>query len=148
MKTEVQSYSSVSKNIAAEMLTGALWIHKLTEMFWKDIFIPLKSLTLLHINHSRKKVFVCSAAGVLCLWKVINDTSCPQTLQVFSLSRQVVLMKLLKCYLITGSSLIHTSVFGVTTLCLWSVCVCVCVSVWYLIWWVKYVVAPCSHPHL
>lgn len=77
---------------------------------------------------------------------MINEGCCPQKPEVFFLIRQAILMKLLKCSLITGLPRIPTF-FPSLVLC---VCVCVYCQHWCdeLCFWGVGSAAPCSQPHL
>lgn len=63
----------------------------------------------LHI--AGKRVLNSSCGGVVFLSRMINEGCCPQKPEVFFLIRQAMLIKLLKCSLITGSPLIPPSFF-------------------------------------
>lgn len=80
-------------------------------------------LAFFYIDCNGKEVLNSSCSGVLFLLRMINEGSWPQKAEVFFLIRQAMLIKLLKCSLITGSPLIPTFFWGFT--CVW-LCVCAC----------------------
>lgn len=113
-----------------------LWTLKLTRADWTDwkrawiAFSPflLPNFSSLHyIDCNVRRVLNSSCGGVVFLLRMINEGSCPQKPEVFFLIRQAMLIKLLKCSLITGSPLIPTFLFS------WGfMSVCVCVYVLYV----------------